>query len=762
MIELTVANRLAVVRLNRPPAHLLDPPLLDRLCSVLDQAMADAGIELVLLRGDDRLFSGGADVELFHGIRSAADAVALSTRFQAAFRLIEDSPKPVVAALAGPVVGGALELAMACHARIAAAQARFSMPEVHLGINPGAGGTVRLPRLIGVQPALEMLLTGSAIDAQTALSRGLIDVIAEPHQWPAAAEALFNAFDASAAGAAGSSDRLAPWRTSRRDDRLGSAEARQAAWRWADDVIARCRPELIAPREILETVRRGIEESSEAGFRAEGLAFARCMATAAAQDKIYLFMARKAADKSPQIGPAPTAAVIPQSAAALRPQNETAAGPQNDAAARTESNAAASPSPPICRAAVVGLGTMGAGIAQALAEAGIDVFGVDPSAAAVASARTRIEQSWQRRRSQGKLDPQRCEELAARLRLTVAAEPDSPCDLLIEAVVEDPALKREVLTRGEAAVTPEGIVATNTSTINLDDLVSALKRPTRFLGLHFFHPAQSMPLVEVIPHAGTTPEVATAAVALIKRLKKTPIVAANREGFVVNRLFIPYLKEAFWLLHEGATAEQIDRAMTDFGFAMGPLQLIDMSGLDILVKTDAVMRRAFPYHGPLPPAAARLVELGLLGQKTNAGVYRYEPGDRVPHPNPAAEEIIAAVRREQPHDAAVAASEIADRLVLRLVVEAFRVLDEQLVGRPGDLDVAMVLGTGLADFRGGPLRYAHRRGLNDVLARLSNFERLHGARFAPPPSLRMAVEGTAAERAAMNPLWRQYLQEGPI
>jgi len=760
VIELTVANRLAVARLNQPPAHLLDPPLLDRLCSVLDQALADAGIELVLLRGDDRLFSGGADVELFHGIRSAADAVALSTRFQAAFRRIEDSPKPVVAALAGHVVGGALELAMACHARIAAPQTRFSMPEVHLGINPGAGGTVRLPRLIGVQPALEMLLTGSPIDAQTALSRGLIDMIAEPHQWPAAAEALFNAFDASAAGAAGSSDRLAPWRTTRRDDRLGSAEERQAAWRWADEVIARCRPELIAPREILDTVRRGVEESSDAGFRAEGLAFARCMATAAAQDKIYLFMARKAADKSPQIAPIATAPVFSQSDAARRPENETATRPQSEAVACPESKTAALP-PPIRRAAVVGLGTMGAGIAQALAEAGIDVLGVDPCAAAVASARTRIEQSWQRRRSQGKLDPRTHEELAARLRLTVAAEPDSPCDLLIEAVVEDPALKREVLARGEAAVTPEGIVATNTSTINLDDLAPALKRPARFLGMHFFHPAQSMPLVEVIPRAGTTAEVAAAVVALVKRLKKTPIIAANREGFVVNRLFIPYLKEAFWLLHEGAAAEQIDRAMTDFGFAMGPLQLIDMSGLDILVKTDAVMQRAFPYHGPLPPAAARLVEHGLLGQKTSAGVYRYEPGDRTPRPNPAAEEIIAAVRLEQPRDAAVAASEIADRLVLRLAVEAFRALDEQLVGRPGDLDVAMVLGTGLADFRGGPLRYARRRGLGDVLARLSSFERLHGARFAPPTSLRIAVEGTAAARAAMNPLWRQYLQEGP-
>ncbi len=591
-----------------------------------------------------------------------------------------------------------------------------------------------------------MLLTGAAIDAPTALIRGLIDVIAEPHQWLTAAEAQYNTFESRAAAETVVGDRLARWRTSRRVDRLGSAAEREAARRWADDLIAQARPELIAPREILETVRLGVEESSDAGFRAEGPAFARCMATAAAQDKSYLFMARKAADKSRHIAPATTAAA--------RPISDTAACPKSDAAAL--------PSPPIRRAAVVGLGTMGAGIAQALAEAGIDVVGIDPSAAAVASAQTRIEQSWQRRRSQGKLDPQKHKEVASRLRLTVAAEPDSPCDLLIEAVVEDPVLKREVLARGEAAVAPEGVVATNTSTINLDDLAPALKRPTRFLGMHFFHPAQSMPLVEVVPHAGTTSEVAAAAVALVKRLRKTPLVAANREGFVVNRLFIPYLKEAFWLLHEGAAAEQIDRAMTDFGFAMGPLRLIDMSGLDILVKTDVVMRRAFPYHGPLPPVAARLVERNLLGQKTSAGVYRYDPGDRTPRPNPAAEEIIAAVRREQPRDVAVAASDIADRMLLRLAVEAFRALDEQLVGRPGDLDVALVLGTGLADFRGGPLRYAHRRGLNDVIARLLSFERLHGARFAPPPSLRLTVEGTAAERAAMNHLWRQYLQEGPI
>ncbi len=746
MIELTVANRVAVVRLNRPPAHLLDPHLLDRLCSVLEQAVADDGVQLVLLRGDDRLFSGGADVELFHNIRTGDDAIGLSRRFQEAFRIIEDSPKPVVAALAGSVVGGALELAMACHARIAAAQARFSMPEVHLGINPGAGGTVRLPRLVGLQAALEMLLTGTAIDASTAMTRGLIDAIAEPHQWLAAAEARYHTLESRAAGDVVDDDPLAAWRTSRRIDRLGSPAEREAAWRWADELIAQARPELIAPREILETVRLGIEESSDAGFRAEGLAFARCMATAAAQDKIYLFMARKAADKSLHS--------VPVESATARPISDTVACPKGDVAAL--------PLPPIRRAAVIGLGTMGAGIAQALAEAGIDVVGIDPSAAAVAAARTRIEQSWQRRRSQGKLDPQRHEEIAARLRLTVAAEPDSPCDLLIEAVVEDPTLKREVLARGEASVIPEGIVATNTSTINLDELVPALKRPCRFVGMHFFHPAQSMPLVEVIPHAGTTAEVAAAAVALVKRMRKTPIVAANREGFVVNRLFIPYLKEAFWLLHEGAAAEQIDRAMTDFGFAMGPLQLIDMSGLDILVKTDVVMRRAFAYHGPLPLVASRLVERNLLGQKTNAGVYRYDPGDRTPRPNPAADEIIAAVRREQSRAASLGANEITDRMVLRLIVEAFRALDEQLVSRPGDLDVAMVLGTGLADFRGGPLRYALRRGLNDVLGRLSVFEQLHGARYAPPPSLRIAVEGTAAERAAMNHLWRQYLEEGPI
>lgn len=699
--------------------------------------MADTAVRFVVLRGDDRLFSGGADVELFHGMRTSADAVELSKCFQNAFQLIEDSPKPVIAALAGHVVGGALELAMACHARIAAAQTRFSMPEVHLGINPGAGGTVRLPRLIGLQPALEMLLTGASIDAAAALSRGLIDAIAEPHEWSAAAEALCSRFIGDAAAGMEANDPLAPYRTSRRVDRLGSAVERQPGWNWANEAVARSRPELIAPREILDTVRRGVEESSVAGFRAEGLAFARCMAAAATQDKIYMFMARKAADRFPQVA-ATTSAV---------------ACPRNDAASL--------PPADIRRATVVGLGTMGAGIAQALAEAGIDVIGVDPSAEAVDLARTRIEQSWRRRVSQGKLDSHKHDAAAARLRFTAAVEPDSSCDLLIEAVVEDPALKREVLARGESCVTPDGIVATNTSTINLDDLSPSLKRPARFLGMHFFHPAQSMPLAEVIPHRGTAADVSAAAVALIKRLRKTPIVVANREGFLVNRLFIPYLKEAFWLLHEGAAAAQIDRAMVDFGFAMGPLQLIDMSGLDILVKTDAVMRRAFPYHGPLPPIAARLVDRGLLGQKTNAGVYRYEPGERTPRPNPAAEEIIAAARREQPADVVVAAGDVADRLVLRLVAEAFHALDEQLVGRPSDLDVAMVLGTGLADFRGGPLRYAQRRGLKDVLAQLSSFERRHGGRFAPPESLRIAAEGTARERSALNHLWRQYLQEGP-
>jgi len=305
-------------------------------------------------------------------------------------------------------------------------------------------------------------------------------------------------------------------------------------------------------------------------------------------------------------------------------------------------------------------------------------------------------------------------------------------DLVVEAVFEDVAVKRAVLAHIERAVGDDALIGSNTSTISLDTLSSEMRRPQRLVGLHFFNPAHAMPLVEVIRHAAAAPETIATALRFARTLRKTPVLVRNREGFIVNRIFVPYLNEAFWLLEDGAEPEAIDRAMVEFGFPMGPLTLIDMAGNDILVHCDAVLTRAFPHHGPTPPIVTELVARGMLGQKTGAGVYLYERGNPTPRPHTATQEIIAAARRRAGKPTrALRDEEIAQRLVLRMVAEAFRVLEDGIAQRESDVDAAMVLGTGFPDWRGGVLKYARDIGLESVLSQLKELTTRWGGRFEP-------------------------------
>lgn len=312
---------------------------------------------------------------------------------------------------------------------------------------------------------------------------------------------------------------------------------------------------------------------------------------------------------------------------------------------------------------------------------------------------------------------------------------DAP--LVIEAVFEDIPVKRAVIGEIEAACGDGAMIASNTSTISLDVLAEGMRHPERLIGMHFFNPAHRMPLVEIIRRDATLPSVVATALGFVKAIRKTPVLVRNREGFLVNRLFIPYLKEAFWLLEEGAEAPVIDSAMVEFGFPMGPLALIDMAGLDVLVLTDRVLSRAFPAHGPLSKVAVRLVERGHLGQKRGSGVYKYEKGDRTPRRSAEAAHVIAEVQQAEGRTPRpVGKGEITRRLVLRMVNEAFYVMEEGIAQRAADLDVAVVLGMGFPDFRGGVLTYARDLGLGNVLADLDKLAAECGARFAPCRLLR--------------------------
>jgi 3-hydroxyacyl-CoA dehydrogenase len=717
MIEYTVSDGLGILHFQSPPVNAISFALLDALRSLLRQANQQPEVQAIVITGGPQYFSAGADLAIFQDIRSGEDAVRTSRIFQEAFQEIEDSPKPVVAAVAGHVLGGALELAMACHFRVAAQRSRFSMPEVRLGINPGAGGTQRLPRLVGAEAALEMLLSSRPIDAEEALRLGLIDAIARPDELVSCVADVLRRWVPRLAcptvpSALLDEPAVAPhprqWdcRTTRqRMDKIVDAAANRAAIAKAQQRATAGPAEIIAPRKIIEALQAGLEESFAAGLLAEQEAFRQCMATRAAQNKIYIFCASRQTGKLAGIDTVPSAR--------------------------------------IATAGVLGMGTMGTGIAQALLAAGISVTACDENETALSAARQKIQASLEKRVREGKLAPADAERTSALLRTSTDYRQLSGAELVIEAVFEKTEVKQAALGRLEEVCSPETLIGSNTSTLDLDQLAQRMQHPERLLGMHFFHPAQRMPLLEIVRRE-TTPlaEIATA-IQLARRLGKTPVVVRNREGFLVNRLFVPYLKEAFWLLEDGAEPTAIDRAMVAFGFAMGPLALIDMSGLDILVLTDAVLRSAFSRHGPLSPIALRLVDEGHLGQKTGSGVYRYEHGDHTPRPSETAERIIQAARRQRGAPAGpMCDEEIVRRLMLRMVAEAFCVLEEKIVERGADIDVAMVLGTGLPDFRGGVLKYACDLGLDRVLVQLDELAATHGDRFAPCRLLREAAAST--------------------
>jgi len=739
MIDYAVSDGVCVLRLNSPPVNTLTYALLDELRAAIRRANSDAQASGIVITGDSSHFSAGADVNIFRAITRAEEAVKSSRVFQEAFQEVEDSQKPVAAAVAGRMMGSAIELAMACHVRVCAQGTTFSMPEVNLGINPGAGGTGRLPRLVGAEAALRMLLTGEAIEAEEALALGLVDAVCGGGELVERAKGLLqlaprprNVGQASClpvqalqAGSLHHTER----KTRERKDKVADRAANDAAFRMATELLAKARPEIIAPFKIAEAVKVGLEESFEAGLLKEQEIVAECMATRATQNKIYLFFATRETAKVPQLAGVGAAEVA--------------------------------------KAAVVGMGTMGTGIAQALLMAGFPVVVRDAEDSAVRRGKERIRSSIQKRVEQGKLSQEGAQAMLGRLSAAAGWQEIADADLVIEAVFEDVEVKRAVIRGIEDACAADALIASNTSTLSLDVLAEGMRHPERLIGMHFFNPAHRMPLVEIIRRDGTPDRVVATALRVAKAMRKTPVVVKNREGFLVNRIFIPYFKEAFWLLEDGAAPAAVDAAMVEFGFPMGPLALIDMAGLDILMHTDRVLSRAFPRHGALSPIVSRLVEQGHLGQKTGSGVYRYERGDYTPRRSETAEQLVAAVRQEKaarPYalrgggksDAPASSSlwprerpvlrphaerrdehdEIADRLVLRMVSEALYVLEEGIALRESDIDAAMVLGTGFPDFRGGVLRYARDLGLGCVLAQLEKLAGSLGERFSPPQLLR--------------------------
>jgi 3-hydroxyacyl-CoA dehydrogenase/enoyl-CoA hydratase/carnithine racemase len=681
MIDFNISDGICILRLNNPPANAINFRLLEELTASVDRANSDEAARAIVIIGSDDHFSAGADVAIFEELKTPEEAKETSRRFQMAFDLVENSRKPTVAALAGTVMGGAVELAMACRFRVSVSNARFGMSEVKLGINPGAGGTQRLPRLVGVGPALEMLLTGRPKSADDALRLGLVDGLSEKGRLVETCRRFL----------------VSPpqrERASRRSDKVSDASGIEKDFAVAHKLVRSIRPEIIAPLQIIDAVRTGLLGSYETGLLKEREAFARCMETLAARNLISLFFATRRTGKVPELD--------------------------------------AVPSKGINRVAVIGMGTMGSGIAQAFAAAGKSVIATDLEPNKAVKGIEGIKASLDRKVGRGALTSKQAHDIQSRITAAAGIHEIWPADLVIEAVFENLEIKQSIIANVEAICSSGAIIASNTSTIDLDALAGKLRHAGRLVGLHFFNPAHSMPLVEVVECVTTSRDTCASAMRCMKELRKTPILVKNSVGFAVNRVFIPYFMEAFQLLEEGAEAHEIDAAMIEFGFPMGPLSTMDMTGLDILALSDRQMQAAFPYHLPLPRIVRELVEQGLLGQKTGSGVYKYEKGDSAAKPSDRFQTLLKRLRGQAASPMrAFAPKDIADRLVMRLVCEAFRVVEEGIVVRESDLDVASVLGAGFPDFRGGVLSYAYHYGITTIKSGLDALADQFGARFRP-------------------------------
>lgn len=678
---------IAVVTLANPPVNGLGDTVRAGLAGAFEAISGDDGIRAVVIVGDGKGFCGGADVRQFNTPAATAEPGLRSVFAQATAIDV-----PVIAVIHGFALGGGLELALVCTHRIAHSQAKVGLTEVTLGLLPGAGGTQRLPRLIGAGPALELIQAGARISAQDARARGIVDD-------------LFDG-DAREAGVAYAQ------RLIERGDARPHLDTLP--------VPVEDRPDFDAARQVARNDRRA--------------ARAKSAAIDAVEASLTLPIG-KGLDLERRLF---TELVDGPESAALRHLffAERAAARVEDLPKQTDVR-------PVDTAAVIGSGTMGVGIAMTFASAGIPVTLIDADSVALSRGLARVSELYADSARKGRLteeDVQRREDLITPgVDITAAAQ----ADLIVEAVFEDLDVKRNLFAELSRIAKRDAILATNTSRLDVDAIALAADGPARVIGTHFFSPANVMRLLEVVRGAQTSDDVLATVMGLASRIGKIPVLSRVCDGFIGNRMLSPYRREADLLLESGATPGQVDGALTGFGFAMGPFAMSDLAGLDIgeagrqrfLETASATEREA------LSQIPTRLVAAGRLGQKTGAGYFRYEPSSRFPHEDPVVADVIAecAAERGRPRRE-VTDEEIVERCVLALVNEGAKLLDEGIAQRASDLDVVWVHGYGFPAFRGGPMHWAHQQGIGGVVARLERLEAESGAYWAPAPLLVRAAE----------------------
>ncbi len=682
-------GRIAIVSMDNPPVNALGHTLRSGLVAAIEKARDDAAVAAVMLIGTPRAFSAGADISEFGKPRqppSLIDIVALLDRME----------KPVVAALSGQALGGGFELALGCHYRVAVPAARVGLPEVKLGLLPGAGGTQRLPRLVGAEAAAQIIVSGDPVPAAKALAMGAIDAVLEGDF---AAAALDFTRHVMAAG-------KKPPRVRDRDDKLAAAKADPTSIdRAVAKQLQRMRG-LPAPKACLEAVRAAVTLPFDEGQKKELALFMELLGSPESKAQRHVFFAEREAAKLP------------------------------DMPAGTKEK-------PIARAVVIGAGTMGGGIAMCFANAGIPVRVIETEQAALTRGLDRVAENYRIAISRGSLTEAEMDKRMAQISGSIDFGAVAEGDVVIEAVFEEMDLKRRVFTEIDRLAKSGALLASNTSTLDINEIASVTKRPEDVLGMHFFSPANVMRLLEIVRARKTSFAALATALSIGRRIGKVTSVVGVCDGFVGNRMLARRTVQAEMLLLEGALPWDVDAAVLAFGFPMGPFAMGDLAGLDVGWR----IRKA---RGVKAAISDTLCEAGRFGQKTGAGYYHYDKGSRTPVPDPEVEKIILATsERLGITRRRIDAAEITERMIYPMINEGARILEERMAMRASDIDIIWIYGYGWPVWRGGPMFYADQVGLPQIRDRLAHYAATSADKTLPPAPLLEKLAGAGKGFASL-------------
>jgi 3-hydroxyacyl-CoA dehydrogenase len=685
--EYQVHGTVAVITLNNPPVNGLGHSTRSALVQGMQRALNDAAVNAIVITGAGKAFSGGADIKEFNSPLALAEP-SLHT----VINVVENSTKPVVAAIHTVCMGGGLELALGCNYRVASAGAQIALPEVKLGLLPGAGGTQRLPRVLGLEMALNMIVSGNPVAseklAKTALFNEMID-----------GDLL--------QGALAFASKVAELRPlpKVRDLKVDYPNY-EGFLQFSRNTVKAVSGPFPAPLKCVEAVAAAVTKKFDDGLKFERSLFVELVQTTESRALRHAFFSERAASKIPDV-PADT------------------------------------PIRPIKSAAVIGAGTMGGGIAMNFANAGIPVKILEMKQEALDKGLATIRKNYENTMKKGKLSPEKFEQRVGLITGTLSYEEISQADIVVEAVFEDMGVKETVFKKLDEVMKPGAILASNTSTLDVNQIAAFTKRPQDVIGTHFFSPANVMKLLEIVRGAKTGKDVLATTLALSKKIRKTGVVSGVCDGFIGNRMIEQYSRQAGFLLEEGCLPEQVDKAIEKFGFAMGPFRMGDLAGNDIgwyIRKRRYVEKPEVTYS----KTADLLCEMGRYGQKTGAGWYDYKAGDRKAYPSALVNDMIIkhsadiGVERRKISDA-----EIVERLVYALVNEGAAILDEGIAMRASDIDMVYLAGYGFPLFRGGPMFYADTVGLPNVVMAMEKYAKgRHGDAWKPAPLLaKLAAEG---------------------